>query len=149
MTDSAASHAALTIRRATEADAPTIRQMVRVEGLDPTSLKWPNFLIAEVGGQITGIGQIKHYPGCEELGSLIVLEPYRGQGIAAALIKQLEAGAGRPLHLLCEWHMGSFYDRFGYRTIAWAAAPWVLKLKTLAALPALPFGIRVRIMRKD
>ena len=71
------------IREATAADAPTIKRMIREAQLDPTSLKWKNFLIAEVDGDIAGIGQVKPLLGCRELGSLVVAKAHRKQGIAA------------------------------------------------------------------
>jgi amino-acid N-acetyltransferase len=136
------------IRPAIEADAPTIRRMVMAERLDPTSLDWRHFLVAERDRQIVGIGQIKDYPGAQELGSLVVLPAYRGQGIAAALIAALEARAGRPLYLLCQDKMTTYYAQFGYRTIAWLDAPVILKLKLLPTLLFRLFGVRIRVMRK-
>ena len=137
------------IRPATETDATTIKRMIRKARLDPTSLKWQHFLLAEDGAQkIIGIGQVKPYPGCEELGSLVVLPDYREQGIGGALIEALEARAGRPLYLLCLSTMGPYYQRFGYQRISWWAAPWFLKLKLSPALLFRLFGMRVFVMRK-
>lgn len=137
------------IRPATAADAKTIRQMVWQEHLDPTSLKWENFLVAEHEGNIVAIGQIKQYPGCEELGSLITDEAYRGLGLGGQVIAALEARAGRPLYLLCAAKMERFYQRFGYETITWWQAPTFLKLKLAPTIVFVPFGIRVLVMRKD
>lgn len=44
----------VTLRKATAQDAPMINQMVRDAQLDPTSLKWQHFLVAEDEGQIVG-----------------------------------------------------------------------------------------------
>ncbi len=141
--------AEITIRPAAQADARTIRQMIRAEALDPTSLDWRNFLIAEQDDRIIGVGQIKPYPDCQELGSLIVDRDYRHQGIAAQLIGALEARAGRPLYLVCERKMEPYYTRFGYQTIPFSEAPRTLKLKLAASLPFRLFGVRVIAMRKD
>jgi amino-acid N-acetyltransferase len=137
------------IRAAVEQDAARIRQMVRDEQLDPTSLDWRHFLVAEQDGQIVGIGQIKEYPGCQELGSLVVLREYRDQGIAGQLITALESKAGRPLYLLCRERMEPYYQRFGYQTISFWQAPAVLKLKLIPALLLRVFGIRVLVMEKS
>ncbi len=139
----------LNIRSATATDDATLKAWVRREGLDFTSLKWERFLMAEIGGRLVGMGQVKHYHDCRELGSLIVHPQYRGQGIAAQLIAALEARDGFPLYLLCAARLGPFYTRFGYREIRWREAPGTLRLKTAFALPFRLFGIRVLIMRKD
>lgn len=137
-----------TLRRATEHDAATIKAMVREENLDPTSLGWRNFTVAQSDGQVIGIGQIKELPGCQELGSLMVREPYRKHGVAAALIAALEARASRPLYLMCEQEMGRYYSKFGYKTISWWRSPWPLKMKRLIVLPWLILGYRFQIMVK-
>lgn len=137
------------IRPAVEEDAPIIKQMVRAEQLDPTSLDWRHFLVAQDGEQIVGIGQVKIYPGCRELGSLVVLKAYRGQGIGAQLIAALEAGSERPIYLLCAGRRRErYYQRFGYETLSFWSAPWVLKLKLLGVLVFRLFGVRVMVMCK-
>ncbi len=140
--------AEITIRPAVETDKRTIHQMIRDESLDPTSRDWRNFLIAEADGQIVGIGQIKPYPDCQELGSLVVLPDYRNRGVAGLLISALEAKANRPLYLVCESKMEPYYTRFGYQTIPFREAPRTLKLKLAASLPFRLFGVRVIAMRK-
>lgn len=136
------------IRPATQNDTSTIRKMISSENLDPTSLNWRHFLIAEADNQIVGIGQIKVYPGCQELGSLVVDKAYRNQGIGEQLINALEQKAGRPLYLLCESTMEAYYARFGYKTITWWQAPAFLKLKLSPTVFFRVFGIRVLVMRK-
>lgn len=138
----------ISFRDATAHDDETIKQMIRRARLDITSLKWQNFRVAEHNGQICAIGQVKRYPNANELGSLVTLREYRGQGIAGTLINQLEEKVGFPLYLLCEAKMEAYYNRFGYQTISWFDAPTVLKLKTSFAIPLRIFGIRVLIMRK-
>ena len=105
--------------------------------------------MAEVAGQIVSMGQVKEYPGCQELGSLVTLPAYRGQGLAAAVIAALEARAGRPLYLICRDRMEPYYTRFGYHTIGWRDAPHALKLKLLPTFLFRLFGVRVLVMRKD
>lgn len=142
------------IRPATAHDDATIKRMVRSEGLDPTSLDWRHFLVAEHEGtgdgtpRIVGIGQVKEYPGCQELGSLVVLPEYRRHGLAGQLIAALEARAGRPLYLLCRDRLQPFYERFGYQRLPMRQAPFPLLLKMLAARLLLLFGIRVVLMWK-
>lgn len=136
------------IRPAREDDAPQIKAMIRRARLDPTSLKWPNFLIAEHAGETIGVGQIKPYRDCQELGSLVVDRAYRRQGVAAQLIEALEARAERPLYLMCESRLENFYAQFGYASIAYREMPGTLRLKWSAAALFRVFGIRVLVMRK-
>lgn len=146
-------HGALSIRPAAKPDEATIKRMVRSEGLDPTSLKWQHFLVAEAEGDdgtshIVGIGQVKEYPGCQELGSLVVLPEFRGRGIAGDLIRALEARAGRPLYLLCRDNMQPYYERFGYEWIPFWRAPRPLLLKLLFTRLFLLARIRIVLMWK-
>jgi amino-acid N-acetyltransferase len=142
----------ITIRPATVDDQATIKGMIRHEDLDPSSLNWKHFVVAQdeqKGNQIVGIGQVKVLPGAHELGSLIVLEAYRGQGIAGKIIAALEATAPRPLYLLCEERMTPYYASHGYRRIKVSHAPWALRLKF--AVPALLYLGRYKfaLMVKD
>jgi amino-acid N-acetyltransferase len=137
------------IRAANQQDESVIKWMIHNAQLDPTSLKWQRFLIAEVNGKIAGIGQVRKHPDCEELGSLVVLREYRGQGIAAQLIERLEARAGRPLYLDCRARMIPYYERFGYKTISYWKAPFTLKLKLFIPKILRLFGIKVVVMCKD
>jgi amino-acid N-acetyltransferase len=137
------------IRDATAQDEAIIKAMIHREHLDPTSLHWQNFLVAEEDGQIVSIGQIKRYRGCEELGSLVTLPEYRGRGLATQLIGELESRAGRPLYLACNDKMEPYYQRFGYQRIGYWQAPAMLRLKLLLPLMFRLFGIRVIAMRKD
>ncbi len=141
------------IRPAQQSDDALIKAWIRAEGLDFTSLKWERFLIAEMdepdGIEVVGIGQIKQYRGCQELGSLVVKRGYRRQGVAAQLIAALEARADRPLHLLCASRLEKFYSQFGYRTVSMWSAPPPLRLKLMFTLLFRVFGVRVLVMRKD
>jgi amino-acid N-acetyltransferase len=138
----------ITIRPATEQDDAAIKQIVRQEYLDPTSLNWQHFLIAEHDGQLVGFGQVKELPGCQELGSLAVLPAYRRQGIAGELIRTLEAHAGRPLYLTCRRQMQHYYARFGYERIPIWTAPKAILWKLLFSRLFVLFGIQIVLMRK-
>jgi amino-acid N-acetyltransferase len=142
-------NANLHIRPALESEAGVIKQMIRAEHLDPTSLNWRHFLVAELDGKVVGIGQIKEVGGAQELGSLVVLPEFRQHRIAAQLIAALEARAGRPLFLFCRDNMEVFYARFGYRRITYREAPSALRLKWMIPRIFILFGVRIILMRKD
>lgn len=140
----------ITIRPPQEQEYDSIRKIVRAARLDPTTrLHFERVLVADVDGQVVGVGQIKQHRGCQELGTLVVLPEYRGQGIAAQLIAALEERAERPLYLLCVNTMKDYYARFGYRVISVGEAPQALKRKLRLAQIARVFGIQPWVMRKD
>ncbi|MCC6904382.1 MAG: GNAT family N-acetyltransferase [Anaerolineae bacterium] len=120
----------ISIRAATGADQPIISAMVSEARLDPTSLNWPQFMVAEQGGQVIGIGQIRPHRDGPELGSLVVLPEWRGQGIAARLIEALLARQPGVVYLECANHMAEYYTRFGFREISWRQAPLALRFKS-------------------
>ncbi len=65
-----------------------------------------------------GCGQLKPVPGdLTELASLAVRPAHRHQGIARALIEHLLETAPRPVYLTCRSGLGTFYERFGFRTL--------------------------------
>ena len=138
------------LRKAIESDQPTIRRMVRQEGLNPLDVRWQNFIVAvDESDAIIGIGQIRLHPTCKELGSLIVRSEYRGQGIGAALIAALEQIAGYPLYLDCAGHNKPYYERFGYREVTGAEIPPGMLPPPAIMRVARWLGVKVHVMRKD
>ena len=140
----------MTIRQAVAGDQERIRAWVKAARLDPTALHWSQFRVAEEDGSVIGIGQIRPYPRCRELGSLIVARERRGTGVGGALIQALLADEPGPVYLECEQSKESYYVRFGFRTIAWHQAPIPLKLKSGAGqFFGRLFGFRIVTMRWD
>ena len=122
---------------------------MKIGGLPPISLKWPNFLVAERDGQPVGVGQIRKHGEIPELGSLVVLPEHRHQGVGARLVKALEAKSGMPLYLFCEQHMETYYGQFGYQRIGLLQAP--LRLIPFASIPLILvrlMGERIILMQK-
>jgi N-acetylglutamate synthase-like GNAT family acetyltransferase len=138
----------MTIRPATADDQATIRAIVRQSGLPPFSIRWPHFLVAEQGGEIVGVGQIRWHGSVPELGSLAVRSDHRGQGIGGQLIAALEARAGLPLYLYCRAELEPYYTRYGYQRIGWDAVPGPLRLQSAAAATMRLFRVRVLLMVK-
>ena len=135
------------IRPAVRGDQLTIWWMVFRAGLDPTSLHWPQFLVAEDDGQIVGIGQIRPHPGCPELGSLVVRKDQRGTGLGGRLVRELLATRPPPIYLECESSMATFYERYGFREIAPADAPHPLRRKSTMGNRLFGWmGIRIVVM---
>lgn len=108
-----------TLRPATEEDSATIRKLVRIGQINPTSLHWKRFVVAEnLEGEVIGCGQVKpHGDGSEELASLVVLPDWRGQGVAREIIEHFHSKHPGDLYLMCRAEMGPMYEKFGYRAL--------------------------------
>jgi N-acetylglutamate synthase-like GNAT family acetyltransferase len=141
---------AIILRRATADDQAIIRRMVREARLDPTNLKWPHFVVAEAGGSIVGIGQVRPHPAGGELGSLVVQEDRRGQGIGRRIVERLLEGERGAVYLECAAHMTPYYKRFGFREIPRRDAPGPLRLKSAVGnVFARLIGTRIAVMRRE
>ncbi|MGB0389582.1 MAG: GNAT family N-acetyltransferase [Ardenticatenaceae bacterium] len=134
----------VTIRPAREEDEATIQAMVREARLDPSQLRWSQFLVALVPdaalrqaqepgqksrAQFIGVGQLRRYGAVQELGSLLVLPEWREKGIGAALVRALVARREGLLFLECVTAMAPYYEKFGFRRVKWYNVPWPLKAK--------------------
>lgn len=106
------------LRAATADDQAAIRRIIYAERLNPIGLAWPRFVVAESGGEVVGIGQIKVLgDGTRELASLAVLPVYQGTGVGSALAWTLISRTPGPLYLRCADHNESYYHRFGFVTL--------------------------------
>ena len=106
------------IRSAIAADQSTITQMIHDAGINPMSLDWHRFLIAEEDGVTVGIGQIKvHGDGSRELASLAVIPSRQGQGIGSGLVHALLEKVTGEIYLTCRSPLETYYSRFGFRRI--------------------------------
>lgn len=128
------------LRPATAADQAAIRAIIREAGINPLSLKWPNFLLAvdAADGQVVATGQVKtHGDGSRELASIATRPAYRGRGIAAEIVRRLierhTAGSSEPLYLTCVPDMTAFYVPFGFSVVsADRMPPYFRRLERLA-----------------
>jgi N-acetylglutamate synthase-like GNAT family acetyltransferase len=137
----------ISIRDARAEDAVAIRALVHSESLDPTSLDWRHFVVAEESGhgdaapRMVAIGQVKVLPGgFRELGSLVVVASHRGRGLVGLVIRTLEDKASRPLYLLCETKNQGLYAHYGYAPLRLRQAPFPLLIKWL--VPTVLWGWR-------
>lgn len=114
----------VTLRPATAADQSAIKAMVRDAGLNPLALHWQRFLMAEDGGSLVGIGQVRiHAAGVHELASLVVAPDHRRRGIGDRLVVALMNREQGPVYLLCQHNMAGYYRRFGFVLVAGADLP--------------------------
>lgn len=142
----------MNLRLATAQDQKTIERMIHNAGINPMSLDWQRFVIAEDNDQVIGIGQIKqHGDGSHELASIAVIPERRGQGIARKIIEHLLTQETGAVYLTCRSQLESFYARFGFRRIEQNEMPpyfrRIIRLTNLF-LPLMR-GVRIIVMVND
>ncbi len=139
------------LRDATEQDFPAIRRLIHQVGINPMSLDWRRFVVAvDESDRLLGCGQLKpHGKEVVELASLAVQPDRRGEGIARAIIERLVGRAPRPLYLICRGELGSFYQKWGFRSLELSEMPpYFRRLARLAGLfaPLAGEGGRMLVM---
>ena len=140
----------LTLRDATAEDQPTIRQIVRAANINPTGLDWPRFIVAEDGGAIVGVGQVKpHRDGTRELASIAVLPARQGQGIGTAIIQDLVRRENATLYLTCRSRLQGYYERFGFRRLeSRDYPPYFARMLPILNTLGRFFRVQVIVMRR-
>jgi amino-acid N-acetyltransferase len=136
------------LRRASAKDIWRIRNLVFSEKLDPTQLRGQQFWLIESEGQLMACGQLRNFPGAQELSSLVVVPAWRDRGLGTYLTKHLIQQATQPLYLECLGEkLAMFYTPFGFVPISWQELPQSLKFKFgLAQLASRLLRIPVVIM---
>ncbi len=136
------------IRAAHPADMGRIRRLVLSAMLDPTQLRWSQFWVIEAEGKVIACGQLRNFPGAQELGSVVVDRNFRGQGLGSRLIQHLMHQATQPLYLECVGQkLAQYYTRFGFVPVSWQELPPSLQRKFgLSALAAKWFRFPVTLM---
>ena len=139
------------LRPAAEQDQALIRRIVRAANINPTGLDWPHFIVAEDGGAIVGVGQVKpHREGTRELASIAVIPDRQRQGIGTAIIDELLAHERGVLHLTCRSQLHGYYERFGFRRLEPRDyPPYFTRRMPMINAFLRPFGIRIIVMRRD
>lgn len=111
-------------------DIWAIRKLVLRAKLDPTQIHWSQFWVIESKQRLVACGQLRCFPGAQELGSLVVAPAWRNRGLGTYLVKHLIQEATQPLYLECLGsRLAQFYTRFGFVPISWQELPQPLKWK--------------------
>jgi N-acetylglutamate synthase-like GNAT family acetyltransferase len=107
------------IRPALESESTQIKDLINLVGINPSGLDWKRFIVAvNDEGKVISCGQIKPHSGdILELASIGTHPDYERKGIASAIVTELLKTPTRPLYLMCMEHNGSFYEKFGFRSI--------------------------------
>lgn len=115
----------ISIRPAREAEATQIRDLIYLVGINPMGLDWKRFVVAvNDQDEMIGCGQLKpHGQEVLELASIAVYPEHQGKGVARAIIEYLLQDSPRPLYLMCQSSLGSFYEKFGFQSISYEEMP--------------------------
>ena len=113
------------LRPARETESAQIRELIHLVGINPMDLDWKRFVVAvNHRDEMIGCGQLKpHGKDILELASLAVYPDHQGKGVARAIVEYLLKVSPRPLYLMCESSLGSFYEKFGFRGISYKEMP--------------------------
>lgn len=118
------------LRPACAKDIWAIRKLVLSAKLDPTQLRWSQFWVIECEECVVACGQLRSFPGAQELGSLVIAPGWRGRGLGSYLVEHLIQEATQPLYLECLGsRLAKFYSRFDFVPISWQELPRPLKWK--------------------
>ena len=136
------------LRPAGADDIWAIRKLVLGAKLDPTQLRPQQFWVIECARRVVACGQLRSFPGAQELGSVVVARDWQGIGLGTFLVKHLIESATQPLYLECLGNkLAMFYTRFGFVPVEWQNLPRSLKLKFgVSNLAATLLRIPVKIM---
>lgn len=139
---------------ATAEDAADIKALIRLVRINPMDLDWRRFLLASSSdGTLAACAQVKpHADGTLELASLAVRPAWRGRGLARRLVEQLLSQSPRPIYLTCRSGLESFYQKFGFRSLAAdELPPYFRRLQKLATAMMGLFrdGESLLVMRLD
>ena len=109
----------VTIRPASEADAPAIGRLISEARLNPRDLDWRRFLVADEAGVVVACAQIRvHQGGSRELASVAVSAARRGRGIGRLISETAIAREPtRPLYLYTESRIVAYWRKFGFDEI--------------------------------
>jgi N-acetylglutamate synthase-like GNAT family acetyltransferase len=115
------------------------------------SLNWPNFVVAEEGGAIVGIAQVKtHGDGSRELASIAVIPARQSEGIGSAVIKTLLGRESGVVYLTCRHQLQGYYERFGFRRLEPAEfPPYFKRLIPVINVVGRLFRVQILVMRRD
>ncbi len=134
------------IRPATQSEQSIIRKIVRAARINPISLNWKRFVVADDDGQIVGVGQIKpHGDGSRELASIAVIPQRQQRGIGSKIIRALLEKENGTLYLTCRNELETYYTRFGFRRIGPDEMPTYFRR---AYRFANLFGASIVVMRR-
>ena len=139
------------VRPAVAGEEAAVRALMRGERVNPLGIDWRNFVVAVRDGAVVGCVQLRPAgPGAVEVGSLVVRADLRGGGLGGRLLEAALARVGgrRAFIVVAAAPGGRGYERWGFRPVGLAAAPWTVRRNWLlgqaGSVVALAHGMRPR-----
>lgn len=121
------------LRKAKESDMAAINEIALKYDLDSNDTKASQFIVAEETGKIVGFGRLLPHTGCVELGTIGVVEEYRGKGIARKIINELldmvRAGLPPAPSVYLTTLIPSFFEQFGFKKLEEAPPDCMIRKK--------------------
>ena len=107
------------LREPFRADAAWIQEQYADIGFLPSDLARETIVIAEIEGQRAGMGRlVPAGEGVFELGGILVLDAFRGRGVARAIVDELIRRAGAAeVYCIPFADLGALYAAAGFRRI--------------------------------
>ncbi len=103
------------VRRSRPGDAAAAVRLAGKLGLDYPGIEYDTLWVAEEKGRIAGLVALKTHADCLELCALGVDPPFRGRGVAKALVEALMAEAPGDVHLATI--IPGFFEGCGFHII--------------------------------
>ncbi len=123
----------VTLRKAKQTDMQEINSIAAKYDLDSNDMSFEQFTVAEENGKIIGFGRLLPHAGCVELGTIGVVEEYRGKGIARKIVKRLldmvRAGFKPAPTVYLTTLIPSFFEQFGFKRLKTAPPDCMIRKK--------------------
>jgi len=130
----------VTIRKARQTDMAKINSIALKYDLDSNDMEFQQFIVAEEAGKIVGFGRLLPHEGCIELGTIGVVEEYRGKGIAKKIIERLldlvraaclpaRQGLKPAPSVYLTTLIPSFFEQFGFKRLDEAPPDCMIRKK--------------------
>lgn len=123
----------MNLRKATVSDMQEINSVALKYDLDSNDTSAEQFIVAEEDKKIIGFGRLLPHAGCVELGTIGVVEEYRGKGVAKkivnSLIESVDVGHARYQHIYLTTLIPSFFEQFGFKRLDAAPPDCMIRKK--------------------
>jgi len=105
----------ISIRNAKPSDMDKVFEIALKYDLDSNDMDYKDFIIAEDNNKIAGFGRLWKHDDAIELGTVGVVEEYRGKKVAEKIIKELLNRTDKDVYLTTL--IPGFFEKFGFKML--------------------------------